>query len=74
MMGYGGFGAMGAFGWIWMVLIWVVVIGLVAWGASALFAPRSGPREATPLEILRRRYAGGEISEAEYEQAKRSLA
>lgn len=73
MMGYGGFGAMGAFGWIWMVLVWVVVVGLVVWGVSALLGGRTGGNEADALEILRKRYARGEISQAEYDQAKHAL-
>ncbi len=73
MMGYGGFGAMAGLGWIWMVLVWIVVVGLVVWGVSALFDGRTGGKEVDPLEIVRRRFARGEISQAEYEQAKRTL-
>ncbi len=73
MMGYDGFGAMGAFGWLWMVLVWVVVVGLVVWGVSALFGGRASGNEADALEILRKRYARGEIGQAEYERAKRAL-
>ena len=77
MMGYGGFGAMAGWDWPGMLLglvVWIGLIVLLVWGASALFAPRAGSGEGTPLEILRRRYARGEISEAEYEQARRTLA
>lgn len=73
MMGYGGLGAMGAFGWIWMVLVWVAVIGVVVWGVGALFGRWHGKNETDALEILRKRYARGEISQAEFEQAKRAL-
>jgi uncharacterized membrane protein len=38
------------------------------------FGSRGSPSEPTPIEILRRRYAAGEISAAEFEQAKRALA
>ncbi len=77
MMGYGGFGAMGAFGGLGMVLgllLWIGVIALVVWGASSLLGGQRPPeREETPLEILRRRYAAGELSRDEFEQAKRAL-
>lgn len=74
MMGYyGGWGAMGWFGGILMVLFWVAVILLVVWAVRA-FTPTTRVREEdTALEILRRRYAAGELSQAEYDQARRVL-
>ncbi len=79
MMGYGGwgYGLMGGFGWLWMlvpILFWVGVVFLVVWGATRLFSGRQEAVEDTPLEILRRRYAAGEITTAEYQQAKQDLA
>ena len=61
------FWGMHAFWW----LFWVVVI------AAAFFlfqAPggRTTERE-TPLELLQRRYAAGEISKEEFEERKRTL-
>ena len=73
----GGFGTMAGFGGLGMVvglLFWVAVIALVVWGISALFAQRDRAREETPLQILQRRYARGEINEAEYQQARKALA
>lgn len=75
MMGYDGFGwlgGMGGFG-IVGVLVMVALVALLVWGAAALFNGRSATGEA-PLEILRRRYAAGEISQGEYEQARKTLA
>jgi len=71
--GYGCLGGMGGFGMVAGVLFMVAVVALLVWGAGALFTGRSAIGE-TPLEILRRRYAAGEISQGEYEQAKRALA
>jgi putative membrane protein len=68
MMGYGDFGWMGGFGWLWRVLVWAVVIALVFWGAAALFGTRRRAAEPTPLDVLKQRYAAGEITAAEYEQ------
>lgn len=77
MMGYGGFGAMGAFWGLGMVLgllFWIGLVVLVVWGASGLLGGQRPPaRGETPLEILRRRYAAGELSRDEFEQAKRAL-
>lgn len=52
-------------------LFWIVVI------AAAVFlfqapAGRTMERE-TPLELLQRRYAAGEISKEEYEERRRTL-
>jgi putative membrane protein len=74
MMGYGDFGSMGGLGWLWMVLILAVVVGLIIRGAISGFGSRGSTLEPTPLEILRRRYAAGEVTAAEFEQAKRTLA
>lgn len=78
MMGAGGFGAMGGLGGLGMGVGLLVLIGLVVlliWGVSALSAPRATPGagDDDALAILRRRYARGEISQAEYEQARRAL-
>jgi putative membrane protein len=73
MMGYRDFGAMGGVGWVWMGLFWVVVLGAVIWGVRALSGRRASSPDPGALEILRQRYARGEIGEAEYEQAKRTL-
>jgi putative membrane protein len=79
MMGYGG---SEGFGWLMgggmslmMLLFWIGPIALVVWGVAALRrGQQPPPREETPLDILRRRYASGEISQEEFEQAGRTLA
>lgn len=75
MMGeYSGFGWLGhGFGWLIMLLAWVlVVVGIVAlikWMTTS-----STPRgEQTPMEILKARYARGEIGKEEYERMRREL-
>jgi putative membrane protein len=73
MMSYGGFGLLGGFGMLTMLLFWVGLIALVVWGVGALLTPGGETRDDNPLESLRRRYARGEIDEAEYEQARRRL-
>ena len=74
MMGNYGFGGgMGWFGGLMMMVVWVALILLVVLLVRAFFsAPRRDDTE-TALAILRRRYAAGEISEAEYERARRAL-
>ncbi|NOZ28932.1 MAG: SHOCT domain-containing protein [Chloroflexi bacterium] len=78
MMGFG----FGGLGLIFMLIFWVVIIGLALWLLSSLFpqatrstqprTPAQQPPES-PLEILKRRYASGEISKAEYEQMRQDL-
>ncbi len=78
MMGYyGGYGLAGGFGWLWMlveVVFWVSLIALVVWGVSAALTRRGDDGRGSALELLRRRYAAGEITETEFEQARRALA
>ena len=86
-MGFGaGFGILGL---VWLVLIvafWVLVIAGLVLGVRWLLrqdrashlppgppmAP-PGPRPDDPLEILRQRYARGEIDEEEYARRKATL-
>ena len=81
MMGYG----FGAFGWLFMIIFWVVVIGLGIRLVARIFpqvtstlpstnAGGQNQREESALEIIKRRYAQGEISEAEYEEMRRTLS
>ena len=68
---------MGLFGglwmWFWMVG-WFVLMGLLLWGGCWLARRDQSTRnQESALDILKRRYAGGEISAVEFEQAKRAL-
>ena len=68
-----GLGAFGGFGMLFGGLFWIALIALVVWGAASLFPGRQVGGQETALEILKRRYAAGEISAAEYQQAKKDL-
>lgn len=72
----GGYGLMAGMGWLGvlaMALFWIGIIALVVWGVRNLFPNRRADVEPDALEILRRRYARGEISSAEFEQARAAL-
>jgi putative membrane protein len=76
MMGYGFDG--GALGWIWMLgglLVMVGFVVLIVWAVSAMSRGNTNrePERPTALEILRERYARGEITLQEFEQAKKTL-
>ncbi len=62
----------GGFGWIF----WIVVIVAVVWIIKAVSGNNSvshKPAEDDPLEILKKRYARGEIDEQEYEHKRKEL-
>ncbi len=75
-------GAMlGLAGWVWLLLMfafWVGVVALVIWAVSAIFSSSRhhtpmAPREDSAMQILRERYARGEIDTEQFEQARRTL-
>lgn len=77
MMGWGNQGyGMGWFGGIFMILFWVVVIAGIIFAIRYLTTGKVGPGEESsrePLEILKERYARGEITTEEYEERKKVL-
>ena len=77
MMGWGG----AMYGGIGMLLFWGIIIVLIVllvrgymghWPSS--FQPRSSHPNSTALDILKVRYAKGEISKEEYQECKKTLA
>lgn len=76
MMGYGFDG--GGLWWIWMLgglLVMVGFVVLIVWAIGAANRGGTGrePERASALDILRERYARGEITQQEFEQAKKTL-
>lgn len=70
MMWVGGWG----FHWIWMVVFWVAVIGLIVWAVARL-APTGADRTTDPARrLLDERYARGEIDDDEYRQRRNELS
>ncbi len=69
MYGFGMYGGWWFIGMGMMVLFWVAIILLVIWVVRTLFPRQMHSGHAQALETLRQRYAEGEISAAEYEQA-----
>ncbi|MBA2713024.1 MAG: SHOCT domain-containing protein [Rubrobacteraceae bacterium] len=66
----------GGFGWLWMLvplLLWGGLLLLIAWLLIRLFPGRSdggpGTREDDAEEILRKRFARGELDADEYERS-----
>lgn len=80
MMGMG----FGFFGLVFMVVFWMAIIGLAVWLLANLFprisgntSPPSGTwrddRPESALDILKQRYARGEITRTEFEEMRRDL-
>jgi len=73
MDGYG----MSAGGWIFMILLWAVLLGVIVWAVMRIFPSRqsgdapathvAAPRAETAKEILDRRLASGEIDAETYD-------
>lgn len=73
-----GFGGMGTFDGLWMWVVLLVGLALTAsaiWGFSSLFPLQANEpqRNSASIDILSQRYAAGEISQAEYQQAREIL-
>ena len=80
MMGYygnnmmGGWNGFGLLGWLPMLIFWaLLILGVVA---LIRYLARLGQtrEDKTPLDILKERYARGEINKKELEEKKRDLA
>lgn len=69
---HGGWGL--GMGFLWIPLLAILAVVLVV-ALRGLGGDRDPPaRPPSPLEILQRRYASGEISREDYERARRDLA
>lgn len=70
MMGYGGYGGM------FMWLIWIVIAAVIIYFVFNL-SKRNGKsidsENESPIEILKRRYAKGEITKDEFDRIKKEI-
>jgi len=88
MFGYGpgmmdgnfGFGMMNSFGFggiipvILTILFWVAIIALAGWLISSLVSrANSQPPAELLLDILKKRYARGEITKEQFDEMRRDL-
>lgn len=77
-----GWGSMGSWGWtgmFFMLLFGFAVVALIVWSIAGSRPGQTptmseGPRSDHGLVILRERYARGEITDAEFEQARKTLS
>jgi uncharacterized membrane protein len=59
----------GVDGWVWLT-VWIAALILMVW---LIMRDQRGPKEADAIEILRARFARGEITEEELEHAREVL-
>ncbi len=67
-MMWGNYGFMGIFMWLFWILVIVGLVFLVKW-----LVQQGRKSESSALEILKKRYARGEINKEEFEQKKKGL-
>ncbi|MBI2287998.1 MAG: SHOCT domain-containing protein [Chloroflexi bacterium] len=74
-------GMMGGYGTMWLMpIFWIVLLGVIIWAVAAaargtgqLGSYDSVSRPDSALEILKKRYARGEINKEEFEERKKDL-
>ncbi|MFQ5997053.1 MAG: SHOCT domain-containing protein [Dehalococcoidales bacterium] len=73
-------GMMGGFGWMWLMPVFsILFLGLIIWAVVLLVRGLSESRSTesskadSALEVLKKRYARGEINKEEYEEKKKDL-
>ena len=65
---------------MFMPIFWIVIIGLCLYfifgrrGVQKPWEPGRSPEGETALDILKKRYAKGEITKEEFEQMKRDIS
>ncbi len=64
---------MGFGGWFFMLLFWALVILGLVYLVKLIIGAKGEERAETALDILKKRYAKGEIGKEEFEEKKKDL-
>ena len=71
---WGGMGSGWGGGGLGMIVFWVLIILVAVASVKWLSGRNAGPNnEETPLQVLKKRYARGEIDDKEFARKKREL-
>jgi putative membrane protein len=78
MMGGYGYPIIGWVGGLGMLLFWGLVIAGIVWLVRSTTQGREhsidkGPASESPLDIIKRRYASGDITKEQFDEMKRGL-
>lgn len=73
MMGWGGGWGLGIFGGIISLLFWIALIIAIIYFTKHFMRDDRGSREDDATEILKKRYAKGEITKEDYDRMKKEL-
>lgn len=66
-----GFGM--GFGWIWIVILVIIILAGICFFTTGFTQERRAPYTSSSLEILKQRYAKGEITEEDFKRIKKEL-
>ena len=73
---YGNWGAGNTMGWlgggIMMIVFWVLFIALIVWVVRE-FGGKNSKSNSNALDILKERYAKGEMNKEEFESKKKDI-
>ena len=65
---------MGTFGWIGMILFWGLIIWLILWLVNQNKNNKINLMGKTASEMLKERYAKGEISKKEFNEIQKDIS
>lgn len=68
-----GWGMGMGFGWLFMLAFWILIIAGVVYLVKLVAGGEKRTAGETPLDILKKRYAKGEVTREEYEKMKDDL-
>lgn len=62
------------FGWFFMILFWILIILGIVYLVKLIAGGEKRTTGESALDILKKRYARGEINKEEFEEKKKDLA
>lgn len=63
----------GMWGWLWMMLVALLMIAVVVWLVRTLGNSSSSGKDQAPLDILKSRYAKGDITKQQFDKVKKDI-